>query len=110
MSEEALENMNDNLEEMKKDPEEIAARFTAVGVDISTEEIESMTAEEMISAILSSEMLSDEIPDFSNVVFGETVIDEDDAMVFVTIDGDQEEFELVLENGNWKIDDGMNFM
>ncbi len=110
MSEEALEDMIDALEEIKENPEESAAVFTASGVDISAEEIEYMTVGDLISAILNSEVLSTEMPDFRNVVVGETLIDGDDAMVFVTIDGDQKEFELVLENGNWKIDDGINFI
>ncbi len=111
MSEEALEDMNEGLEELKESPEESVAFFAMMDVEITTDEIENMSAGDLISAILGSEVFSDERTDFSDIEIGEAIIDEEegDAKVLVTIDGDTEEFELVLEDGNWKIDDGLNF-
>lgn len=34
----------------------------------------------------------------------------DDAIVPVTVEGYEKEFELVLENGYWKIDEGLGFL
>lgn len=110
MSEEALEDMNEGLEELRESPEESVAFFAMMDVEITTDEIENMTAGDLISAILGSEVFSNERTDFSDIEIGEAIIDEEDAKVLVTIDGDTEEFELVLEDGNWKIDEGMDFM
>ncbi|MCD4708126.1 MAG: DUF4829 domain-containing protein [Candidatus Sabulitectum sp.] len=110
LSEEALEDMNENVEELRESPEESVAFFAMMNIEITEDEIENMTAGDLVSAILGSEVFTEEMPDFSNVEIGEAIIDEEDAKVLVTIDGDTEEFELVLEDGNWKIDDGMNFM
>ena len=82
-----------------------------MGIEITPEEVSDLTAGKAITIILSSEMVAAEMPDFSAVEIGEAVIDGDIAMVPVTMDGETEEIELVLEDGNWKIGgDGMDFM
>lgn len=105
MSAEALGELNESLEQLKESPEESAAFFEMMGVEITAEEIPDMTAGDFISALLGSEMMADEMPDFSDAVVGEAVIEGDQAMVPVTFGDDTEEIELVLEDGSWKIDD-----
>ena len=49
--------------------------------------------------------------DFSAVEIGTATIDGETATVPVTMDGDTEDIELLLEDGAWKIGgDGMDFM
>ena len=111
LSTEVLDGLNEGLEELKTDPEGTAAMAVMMGIEISPEEVSDLTAGKAITIILSSEMATAEMPDFSAVEIGAAVIDGDIALVPVTMDGDTEEIELVLENGNWKIGgDGMDFM
>jgi len=107
LSAEAVEELNAQVEEMKAAPEESAAFMAMMGIEVTAEEIENMSAGDFISKLFSSEMMAAELPDFSSVEIGEAVIDGDEAMVPVTIDGDTEEVELILENGEWKLGDMM---
>ncbi len=107
LSAEAVEELNGQIEEMKAAPEESAAFMAMMGIEITAEEIEGMDAGDFITKMFSSEMLMAEMPDFSNVEIGEAVIDGEAAMVPVTIDGETEEVELTLENGEWKLGDMM---
>jgi len=111
LSSEALEGINEFIEELKTDPEGTAAMAVMMGIEITPEEVSDLDAAKVISILLSSEMITEEMPDFSSVEIGEAVIDGDTAMVPVTMDGDTEEIELILEDGNWKIaGEGMDFM
>ncbi len=82
-----------------------------MGVEITAEEVADLTAGKAITIILSSEMIASEMPDFSAVEIGTATIDGETATVPVTMDGDTEDIELLLEDGAWKIGgDGMDFM
>ncbi|MCD4708127.1 MAG: hypothetical protein K8S62_10360 [Candidatus Sabulitectum sp.] len=111
LSTEILDGFDEGLEELKADPEGTAAMAVMMGIEITPEEVADLTPGKAISIILSSEMMTSEMPDFSTVEIGEAVIDGETATVPVTMDGDTEDIELVLEDGNWKIGgEGMNFM
>lgn len=111
LSTEVLDGINEGLEELKADPEGTAAMAVMMGIEITPEEVADLTAGKAVTIVLSSEMVTAEMPDFSSVEIGEAVIDGDIAMVPVTFDGDTEEIELVLEGGSWKIGgEGMGFM
>lgn len=107
LSAEAVEELEAQVEEMKASPEESAGFLAMMGIEVTAEEIENMSAGDFISKLFTSEMMAAEMPDFSNVEIGEAVIDGDEAMVPVTIDGETEEVELILENGEWKLGDMM---
>lgn len=111
LSVEALEGINEFIEELKTDPEGTAAMAVMMGIEITPEEVSDLNAAKVITILLSSEMMTEEMPDFSTVEIGEAVIDGETATVPVTMDGDTEDIELILEDGNWKIGgEGMNFM
>ncbi|PIE52899.1 hypothetical protein CSA37_04455 [Candidatus Fermentibacteria bacterium] len=107
LSAEAVEELNGQVEEMKAAPEESAAFMAMMGIEITAEEIESMDAGSFISKMFQSEMLAEELPDFTNVQIGEAVIDGETATVPVTVDGETNDVELVLEDGQWKLGDMM---
>jgi len=107
LSSEAVEELNAQVEEMKASPEESAAFMAMMGIEITADEIENMSAGDFISKLFSSEMMAEEMPDFSTVEIGETVIDGETATVEVTLDGDTDTVELILENGEWKLGDMM---
>ena len=97
------------IEGLKADPEGTAAMAATEGIEITAEEVTDLTAARVITIILSSE--TSEMPDLSNVVIGEAVIDGQTATVPVTMDGDSHDIELILEDGKWKIGgDAMNYM
>ncbi len=86
------------------------ALFAAMNIDISENDVQDITAGDLISATLESEVFTAEMSDLNCIEMGETIIHGDKAIVPVTIEGYEKEFELVLENGNWKINDGKNFL
>ncbi|MCK5840916.1 MAG: hypothetical protein KAH31_02020 [Candidatus Sabulitectum sp.] len=111
LSAEVVTGIDEGLEELKADPEGTAAMAIMMGIEITPEEVADLTAGKAITIILSSEMLASDMPDFSAVEIGTATIDGETALVPVTMDGDSDDIELVLENGSWKIaGDGMNFM
>lgn len=111
MSSEAMINTEEFIKQLQETPEESAEYLADVGINVSVEGIANMTAGRFITAILTSPVYADELPDFSNAVFGETTIEGDRALVPVTIDDSTEEMELVLENGKWKIvGDGLEIL
>ena len=111
LSTEALTGLDEMLVELKADPEGTAAMAVMMGVEITPEEVTELTAAKVITILLGSEMVTADMPDFSAVEIGAAVIDGETATVPVTMDGETEEIELILENGNWKIGgEGMDFM
>lgn len=107
LSAEAVEELNGQIEEMKAAPEESAAFMAMMGIEVTADEITNMDAGDFLTKLFSSEMMAAEMPDFSSVEIGTAVIDGEEAMVPVTIDGETEEVELILENGEWKLGDMM---
>ena len=105
MSSEGLVDLDGFIEIMRASPDESAEQLASMGLEFTPEEVAELTVAQFLSGMLSSEEASSEMPDLSNVEIGETVIAEDGqtAVVHVTADGESEELELVLEDGNWKI-------
>ena len=111
LSAEALAGIDEAIVEFKADPEGTAAMAVMMGIEITADEVSDLTAAKVITILLSSEMITAEMPDFSTIEIGAAVIDGETATVPVTMDGDTEDIELILEDGNWKIGgDGMSFM
>jgi len=103
MSAEAVAELDAQVDEMKAAPEESAAFMAMIGIEVTADEITNMTSGEFLTKMLSSEMLADELPDMSTVEIGEVVIEGETATVAVTLDGDTDNIDLVLEDGQWKI-------
>lgn len=110
MSSEDLAEVGMFIELMRVSPDESVAQLALLSLEFTPEEVADLTAGQFFTAILNSELFIDERLDFSNVEIGDAVIDGDNAMVPVIIDGNTEKIELILENGNWKIDEGIDFM
>ncbi len=98
LSEEELADFNAVLLVMKLGPDEMAAEFTAGGIEITAEDIENMTIEEFVMVMLGS----------AEIEIGDATINGETAVVPVTIEGETEQIHLVLENGQWiVVDDGV---
>ncbi len=76
--------------------------FAEMGVDITAEEVECMTAGDILSVYLRFDT---ELPDFSSatIEIGDAIIDGETAVVPVTIDGSVYNIELFIEGGCWKL-------
>jgi hypothetical protein len=111
LSTEAVDGINEFVEELKADPEGTASMAVMFGVEITADEVSELDAAKVITILLGSEMITAEMPDFSSVEIGDAVIDGETATVPVTLDGETEDIELILENGSWKIGgESMDFM
>ncbi len=105
MSSEGLIELDGFIEILRAAPDESVAQLAMMGLEFTPEEVADLTVGQFLTAMLSSEMASADMPDLSDVVIGETTISEDgqSAVVDVTTDGEEEELELILEDGSWKI-------
>ncbi len=105
MSSESLIELDGFIEILRVAPDESVAQLAMMGLEFTPEEVADLTAGQFFTAMLTSEAGSAEMPDLSNVVIGETTISEDgqSAIVNITADGEEEELELLLEDGSWKI-------
>ena len=111
LSAEVLEGIDEFLVEMQADPEGTAAMAVMMGIEITPDEVSDLDAAKVVTILLSSEMVTAEMPDFSAVEIGTATIDGDIATVPMTMDGETEDLELILEDGSWKIGgEGMDFM
>lgn len=103
MSSEGLSDINDYIDQLKETPEESADYMSMIGIEVTAEDMENMTAGDFVTALFNSPVYADQLPDFSSAEFGEARIYGDRALVPVTIEDSMEEIELVLEDGDWKI-------
>ncbi len=103
MSEQALYDVNDYINLLNETPQESSSFLATLGIQITAEELTDITPGDFVTALFTSSAYSDDLPDFSDAEFGEASIYGDRALVPVTIHGDIEEIELVLENQSWKI-------
>ena len=113
MSSEGILELDGFIEIMRAAPDESVSQFAEMGLEFTPEEVANLTVGQFLTAMLSSEDASSNMPDLSNTVIGETTISEDgqSAIVTVTTDGEEGELELLLEDGSWKIGgEGMGFM
>ncbi|MCK5786715.1 MAG: SUMF1/EgtB/PvdO family nonheme iron enzyme [Candidatus Sabulitectum sp.] len=95
LSEEELADFNAVLRVMKLAPDEMAAELSSGGIEITAEDIENMTIDEFVMVMLGS----------AEIEIGEATINGETALVPVTIEGETEEIQLVLENGQWVVVD-----
>lgn len=111
MSVSSIENVNENIELSKDNPGffEYMTTYAAPGVDITAEEIVNMTIREYYTAILSSEGTASQMGELSDVEIGSAIIEGEKAYIYCTLDGRslQPPLYLVLEDGNWMIDCGI---
>lgn len=107
LSSEAVAELDAQVEEMKATPEESAAFMAMLGIEVTADEISNMSAGDFMTKMFESPMMAEEMPDFSTVEIGETVIDGETATVEVTLEGDTDTVNLVLEDGQWKLADMM---
>ncbi len=103
MSEEAIADIDDYVLVLQETPESSAEYLNSIGVQVSIEDIETLTAGNFVTLIFNSPVYADELPDFSNAEFGEVTIVDNRAIVPVTIDNNTEPIELIIENDEWKI-------
>ncbi len=99
---EGLEELLGLLVLLKGNPDLTVDIFAEMGADITAEEVEYMTAGDILSVYLRFDT---EFPDFSSVTMevGDAIIDGETAVVPVTIDGSVNNIELFIENGCWKL-------
>ncbi|MEA3265788.1 MAG: SUMF1/EgtB/PvdO family nonheme iron enzyme, partial [Candidatus Fermentibacteria bacterium] len=95
LSEEELADLNAVLLVLKLAPDEMAAELSFEGIEIAAEDIENMTIEEFVMVMLG----------IVEIEIGEAAINGETAVVPVTIEGETEEIQLVLENGQWVVVD-----
>ncbi len=107
LSAEGIASIDESIADAKTDPEATAALYASMDIEITPDEVAELTPAKLITLMFSNEMFRPEIPDYS---IGEAVIDGDVATVPITVDGETIDFELILEEGNWKMDDAAGFM
>ena len=103
MSGEAIAEINDYVITLQQTPESSAEYLNSIGIQVSIEDIETLTAGNFVTLIFNSPVYAAELPDFSNAEFGEVTIVDNRAIVPVTIDNNTEPIELIIENDEWKI-------
>lgn len=109
ISSSSLDDLTGSFEEIMNDPsgEELAMLNMLLGTSLTAEELADLDTRGLAALILGSEMIRDEFPSSYEVT--NTVIDGDRAVVTVigtTADGDtdEEDLQLVREDGAWKFD------
>ena len=107
LSSQSIEELDGFIEHLRANPETSMEQFASIGVEFTADEIENLTAGQFLTAKFGNEEASASMPDPSDVTIGETVISEDGqtATVSITVDDDEINIELVLEEGKWKISD-----
>ncbi len=106
MSESALDEMDEQLELVKLDPEMASTQLAAMGIQIETSDIPDMTARDFAIAMISSPTIT-AIMQSAEVTIGEVTIDGDAAKVDVTMtvmgETETNTIDVVRENGQWKV-------
>ncbi|MCD6587037.1 MAG: hypothetical protein J7K88_00645 [Candidatus Fermentibacteraceae bacterium] len=103
MSADAMADINLYMEQLRETPEESSVYLNSIGINLSAEEVTSITAGDFITALFNSEAYSEQLPDFSDTEFGHALVYGDKAIVPVTTNGDTRDMELVFEDQSWKI-------
>ncbi len=100
----ALEELDVQLEALKEDPEMAVMALGTMGVETTVSEVEDWTSRVFFAALIETEAMRAELGDKLDVEVTGSEIEGDDALVFLkTVDGEEEEVEMTLENGEWKI-------
>ncbi len=107
LSQTSIDEMGAGLEDIKADTTGMAAAMLPMmGINVTPEELQDMSAEEFVAALFSSPMIKDMIGTAEIAVL-ETTINGDNATcrVSMTMNGETQEDELTLvkEGGSWKL-------
>ena len=104
VSSHSLSEMDVLLVVIKENPEISVTSFETMGIETTESEIVDWTAENLIAAILGSPGILEELGDKIDLVVNGSEIEGSEAVVFITTtDGREEEIDMVLENGVWKL-------
>lgn len=109
LSEHALSQMDGYLAEIKENPESSLGYFENMGIETTVSEIEDWTSADLYAAIISSPGMIEELGDKLDLeITGSEIHDSEAKVYFTTADGDEKDFEMILENGEWKLWDMPN--
>ena len=104
MSSHALSELDVQLVAIKENPEMSVTYFATMGVETTESEIANWTSADLYGAIIGSPGMVEELGDKLDLVVTGSEINGSEAVVFfTTADGDEEEFEMILENDEWKL-------
>ena len=100
----ALSELDVQLVAIKENPEMSVTYLAAMGVEATESEIAEWTSEDLLAAFFSSPGTVEELGDKLNLVINGSEIDGEEAVVFITTADDrEEEVEMILEDGVWKL-------
>lgn len=110
MSQASIDEMGAGLEELKADTTGMAAAMLPMmGINVTPEQLQSMSTEDFVAALFSSQMIKDMFANASVTILSSEV-NGDNAVVKVStnMNGEisEENIELVREGGVWKLDMG----
>ena len=104
LSSHALEELDEQLVVLKEDPEMAVMALATMGVETTASEVKDWTSADFFAALIETEMMREELGDKLDVEVTGSETDGEEAAVFLrTVDGDEDEFDMILENGQWKI-------
>lgn len=104
VSSHALSDLDVQLVAIKENPEMSVTYLEAMGVETTASEISEWTNEDLLAAFFSSPGMVEELGDKLDLVVNGSEVDGSDAVVFITTaDGREEEVEMILEDGVWKL-------
>ena len=99
-----LSDLDVQLVAIKENPEMSVTYLAAMGVEATESEIADWTSEDLLAAFFSSPGMVEELGDKLDLVINGSEIDGEEAVVFITTaDGREEEVEMILEDGVWKL-------
>ncbi len=104
MSSHALSVLDVQLVAIKENPEMSVTYFETMGVEATESEIADWTSADLYAAIIGSPGMVEELGNKLDLVVNGSEIDGSEAVVFfTTADGDEEEIDMILEDGVWKL-------
>ena len=104
ISSHALSEMDVQLVAIKENPEMSVTYFATMGIETTESEIEDWTTEDLLAAFLGSPEMVEELGDKLDLEVTGSEVDGSEAVVFITTaDGSEEEVDMILEDGMWKL-------
>jgi len=107
LSQASIDEIGAGLEDIKADTTGMAAAMLPMmGINVTPEQLQSMSAEEFVAALFSSQMVKDMFGTATvTIVSSEVTGDNAVVKVSTTMNGEtsDEELELVREGGAWKL-------
>ncbi len=104
ISSHALSEMDVQLVAIKENPEMSVTYFATMGVEATADEIADWTTRDLLAAFFGSPGMVEDLGDKLDLEVTGSEVDGSEAVVFfTTADGDEEEFEMILEDGVWKL-------